>query len=254
MFFISSPLEQFQILPIIGINLGIFDFSITNASIILAIGLFSFIFVLYSLLSAQGNFYVAPNRIQYIVEVIYNVVYGLLNDNVGPVGKSFFPYVFTLFTFILISNIIGLVPYSFTVTSHLIVTFALALMTFIGINLICIREHGINILSLFLPPGSSMVLALLLVPIELVSYIFRPISLSVRLFANMMAGHTLLAVLAGFGWAMVNGSALIAPLHIFPVFVVFVLVFLETAVAIIQAYVFAILTCVYLKDALHPHH
>ena len=112
MFFISSPLEQFQILPIIGINLGIFDFSITNASIILAIGLFSFIFVLYSLLSAQGNFYVAPNRIQYIGEFIYYVVYGLLNDNVGPVGKSFFPYVFTLFTFILISNIIGLVPYS----------------------------------------------------------------------------------------------------------------------------------------------
>ena len=121
MFFLLSPLEQFQILPIISLNLSIFDFSITNASIILGIGLSSFIFVLYSLLSEKGNFYIAPNRIQYLVEIIYNVVYGLLNDNVGSVGKAFFPYVFTLFTFILISNIIRLVPYSFTVTSHLIV-------------------------------------------------------------------------------------------------------------------------------------
>jgi F-type H+-transporting ATPase subunit a len=103
MFFLSSPLEQFQILPIIPINIGIFDFSITNASIILAIGLGSFVFVLYSLLSEEGNFYIVPNRIQYIIEVIYSVVYGLLNDNVGSIGKSFFPYVFTLFTFVLIS-------------------------------------------------------------------------------------------------------------------------------------------------------
>jgi len=149
MFFLSSPLEQFQILPIIPIRLGIFDFSITNATIILAFGLGSFIFVLYSLLSNRGNFYVAPNRIQTLIETIYSVVYGLINDNVGPVAKSFFPYVFTLFTFILISNVIGLVPYSFTVTSHLIVTFSLALMTFIAINLICIREHGINIFLCF---------------------------------------------------------------------------------------------------------
>lgn len=253
MFFLSSPLEQFQILPIIGMNVGAFDFSITNATIILAIGLFSFIFVLYSLLSEQGNFYVAPNRIQYIIEVIYGVVYGLLNDNVGPVGKSFFPYVFTLFTFILISNIIGLVPYSFTVTSHLIVTFALALMTFIGINLICVREHGINILSLFLPPGSSMVLALLLVPIELVSYIFRPISLSVRLFANMMAGHTLLKVIAGFAYSMVlaGGGLLIA--HFIPLVILVLLMFLEFMVALIQAYIFTILTCLYLNDAINLH-
>jgi ATP synthase subunit 6 len=233
MFFLSSPLEQFQILPIIPINIGIFDFSITNATIILSIGLGSFIFVLYSLLSEEGNFYIVPNRIQYIVEVIYSVVYGLLNDNVGSVGKSFFPYVFTLFTFVLISNIIGLVPYSFTVTSHLIVTFALAFMTFVGINLICIREHGINILSLILPPGSSMVLALLLVPIELVSYIFRPISLSVRLFANMMAGHTLLKVIAGFAWTMMlaGGGLLIA--HTIPLAILVLLMFLELGVAAI---------------------
>jgi len=253
MLFFSSPLEQFQILPIIPIHIGNFDFSITNASIILVFGLGSFIFVLNSPFSAQGNFYVAPNRIQNIVEVIYSVVYGLLNDNVGSTAKSFFPYVFTLFTFILISNVIGLVPYSFTVTSHLIVTFALALATFIGINLICIREHGINILSLFLPPGSSMALALLLVPIELVSYIFRPISLSVRLFANMMAGHTLLKVIAGFAWTMMLAGGGFAIAHTIPLILLVILMFLEFGVAIIQAYVFTILTCIYLNDSINLH-
>jgi ATP synthase subunit 6 len=133
------------------------------------------------------------------------------------------------------------------------VTFALAFMTFVGINLICIREHGINILSLFLPPGSSMVLALLLVPIELVSYIFRPISLSVRLFANMMAGHTLLKVIAGFAWTMMlaGGGLLIA--HTIPLAILVLLMFLELGVAAIQAYVFTILTCIYLNDAIHLH-
>jgi len=252
MFFLASPLEQFQILPIIPIRLGIFDFSITNATLILAFGLFTFIFVLTSLLSKQGG-YVVPSRIQFIVETIYGVVYGLLNDNVGPVAKSFFPYIFTLFCFILISNVIGLVPYSFTVTSHLIVTFALALTTFIAINIICVREHGINILSLFLPPGSSIFLAFLLVPIELVSYIFRPISLSVRLFANMMAGHTLLKVIAGFAWSMMlaGGGLLIA--HLIPLSILVILMLLELGVAIIQAYVFTILTCIYLNDAIHLH-
>jgi len=253
MFFLSSPLEQFQILPLISLNLGNFDFSITNATIISAIGLLSFVYTLHSLLSANKTFFIVPNRIQYIIEVIYGVVYGLLNDNVGSVGKSFFPYVFTLFMFILISNIIGLVPYSFTVTSHLIVTFALALMTFIGINLICVREHGINMLSLFLPPGSSMVLAFLLVPIEIVSYIFRPISLSVRLFANMMAGHTLLKVIAGFAWTMMLAGGGLFVAHIIPLAILVVLMLLELGVAAIQAYVFTILTCIYLNDAIHLH-
>jgi|Transcript_7486 ATP synthase subunit 6 len=253
MLFFSSPLEQFQILPIVSIRLGIFDFSITNSSIILALGLSSFIYVLHSLLAKQGNFYVVPNRIQYILETIYSVVYGLLHDNVGPIGKSFFPYVFTLFNFILISNIIGLVPYSFTVTSHLIVTFALALMTFIGINLICIREHSINMLSLFFPPGSSIVLAFLLVPIEIVSYIFRPISLSVRLFANMMAGHTLLKVIAGFAWTMMLAGGGLFVAHVIPLAILVILMLLELGVATIQAYVFAILTCIYLNDAIHLH-
>lgn len=251
MFF--SPLEQFQILPIIPIYFGSFDFSLTNGAIISFIGLSSFFLALFSLNKKKNTFNLVPNRVQFLFETIYGVVFGLLNDNVGPIGKSFFPYIFTLFSFILISNIIGLVPYSFTITSHLIVTFALAFMTFVGINLVCIREHGINMLSLFLPPGSSMVLALLLVPIELVSYVFRPISLSVRLFANMMAGHTLLKVIAGFAWTMMlaGGGLLVA--HVIPLAILVLLMGLELGVAIIQAYVFTILTCIYLNDAIHLH-
>ena len=188
-----------------------------------------------------------------VVESIYAVTYSLLEDNVGKSAKSFFPYIFTLFTFIVISNVIGLVPYSFTITSHLIVTLSLALMTFIGINLICIREHGINMLSLFLPPGASLGLALLLVPIELVSYIFRPISLAVRLFANMMAGHTLLKVIAGFAWTMMLSGGVLLVAHLVPLFILVLLMGLELGVAIIQAYVFTILTCIYLNDAIHLH-
>jgi F-type H+-transporting ATPase subunit a len=122
----------------------------------------------------------------------------MLYDNLNTRGQQYFPFIFSLFMFVLLANLIGLIPYSFTITSHLIVTFALALMVFVGVNVICIKEHGFHMVSVFLPSGTSLGLALLLVPIELVSYIFKPISLGVRLFANMMAGHTLLKVIAGF--------------------------------------------------------
>lgn len=249
-----SPLEQFQIINILKLDILGFDFSLTNTAVFLAVGLFSFLFVAYSVLSKTGNFYIVPGRIQGVLESVYVVVYGLIHDNVGVVGKAFFPYVFTLFTFVLTLNIIGLVPYSFTVTSHLIVTFALALTTFIGINIICASKHGRNMFSLFLPSGSSLVLALLLVPIEIVSYIFRPISLSVRLFANMMAGHTLLKVIVGFAWTMMlTGNGLLLLGHLIPLIVLIALMFLETGVAIIQAYVFTILVCIYLNDAINLH-
>ena len=160
---------------------------------------------------------------------------------------------FTLFTFILISNLIGLVPYSFTSTSHLIVTFFLAAMTFIGINIIGGQTHGVHFFSLFFPPGSPLGLAPLLIPIEIVSYIFRPISLSVRLFANMMAGHTLLKVIGGFAWNMMSSSGLLFIAHFVPIFVLILLMGLELGVAIVQAYVFIILTCIYLSDAISLH-
>jgi len=251
--FLTSPLEQFQILPIVQLHLGVFDFSITNVTIILTVGIGSVVFALYSLLSDEGNFSVVPNRIQFVFEMFYDIIFNMLNDVLGTKGKTFFPYIFTLFTFVLTSNVIGLVPYSFTITSHLIVTFALAMMSFIGINIICVREHGMNFFTLFLPSGTGIGLALLLVTIELVSYLFRPISLSVRLFANMMAGHTLLKVIAGFAWSMMlaGGGLLIA--HVVPLAVLIILMGLELGVAIIQAFVFTILTCNYLGDAIKLH-
>jgi ATP synthase subunit 6 len=197
-----------------------------------------------------------PNFNIYVFENIYNIILNMVKENIG--GSSlrvvrFFPFILSLFLFVLIANLIGLIPYSSTVTSYLIVTFAMAIMVLIGVNMVAGRFHGLVYFGHFLPAGCPFALYPLIIPIEFISYIFRVVSLSVRLFANMMAGHTLLAVLAGFGWSMVNGGPIIFWFHVLPVFVVFVLVFLETAVAIIQAYVFTILTCMYLDEAINLH-
>jgi ATP synthase subunit 6 len=252
MFFLS-PLEQFQILPIISLRLGNFDLSFTNGNLIILIAIGSFFLLMNMLLSVNGSFYVVPSRWQIIIETFYETIANMLYDNLGTKGQQYFPFVFVLFMFVLLSNLIGLIPYSFTITSHLIVTFALALMVFIGVNIICIKEHGLHMVSLFLPPGTSLGLALLLVPIEFVSYMFKPISLGVRLFANMMAGHTLLKVIAGFAWSMMISGGLLFIAHIVPLLVLVLLVGLELGVAMIQAYVFTILTCIYLNDAINLH-
>jgi len=189
-----SPLEHFKIHHLFQHH----TILISNFNIFLILTLACLSFISFFLIVNKSFFSVIPSRIQAIFETIYSVIFSLLQDNVGNEGKNFFPFIFTLFIFILSLNLIGLIPYSFAVTSHLIVTFTFALMIFIGINIICINKHGMNMLSLFLPAGSSFLLAILLVPIEIVSYLFRPISLSVRLFANIMAGHTLLKVIAGF--------------------------------------------------------
>jgi ATP synthase subunit 6 len=181
----------------------------------------------------------------------------MVKENIGGNTKRsvrFFPFIFSLFIFILIANLIGLIPFSSTVTSYLIVTFAMAIMVLLGVNIIAGRFHGLVYFGHFLPSGCPFPLYPLIIPIEFISYVFRVVSLSVRLFANMMAGHTLLAVLAGFGWTMVTaGSTELLLAHPFPILVVFVLVFLETAVAIIQSYVFTILTCMYLDEAINLH-
>lgn len=197
-----------------------------------------------------------PNFNIFVFENIYNVILGMVKENIGgnlQRAVRFFPFVFSLFIFILIANLIGLIPYSSTVTSYLIVTFAMAIMVLLGVNIIAGRFHGLVYFGHFLPAGCPFALYPLIIPIEFISYVFRVVSLSVRLFANMMAGHTLLAVLAGFGWTMANASVTLLVIHPFPVLVVFVLVFLETAVAIIQAYVFTILTCMYLDEAINLH-
>ena len=237
-----SPLEQFEILPIFQI-----PFIFTNASLIIMIGFF-FVFVFYTI---KNKF--IPTRFQQIFEMIFNTTLELSYANIGKQGKHFVPLIFVLFFFILLCNLIGMVPYSFTLTSHLIVTFTLSLTIYIGFNIIGIQKHKINFLNLLLPSGSSIFLVPLLVPLELVSYIFRVISLPVRLFANMMAGHTLLKVIAGFAWAMLNVNSLIFMAHFIPLILLVILIGLEFGVAIIQAYVFTILTCMYINDALNLH-
>jgi ATP synthase subunit 6 len=256
--FLNSPLEQFQILPLVNLYFNGFDFSITNSVMISILALGSFLFIMNSLLiggstSSDSHYSIVPGRWQVMIEGLYEVIANMLRDIVGVRGEHYFPYVFALFTFILVSNLIGLVPYSFTSTSHLIITFFLAAMTFIGINIIGGQTHGVHFFSLFFPPGSPLAMAPLLIPIEIVSYIFRPISLSVRLFANMMAGHTLLKVIAGFAWNMMTSSGLLFIAHFVPIFILVLLMGLELGVAVVQAYVFTILTCIYLSDAINLH-
>jgi ATP synthase subunit 6 len=237
-----SPLEQFEILPIFQL-----PFVFTNASLILTTG-FIFIFIFFLI---KTKF--IPTRFQQIFETIFSITIELSYANIGKQGKHFVSLIFVIFFFILLCNLIGMVPYSFTLTSHLIVTFTLALTIYIGFNIIGIQKHKLKFLNLLLPSGASIFLVPLLVPIELVSYIFRVISLPVRLFANMMAGHTLLKVIAGFAWAMLNVNSFIFLAHFIPLLLLVLLVGLELGVAIIQAYVFTILTCMYINDALNLH-
>jgi len=177
----------------------------------------------------------------------------MIIESIGQNAKKYFSWVFFLFIILIIINLSGMVPYSFTVTSHLIITFWLGLSVFIGINIIGIRTHGINFLSLFLPSGVPLLLAPLLIMIEIISYFIRVVSLSVRLFANMMSGHILLKVLLGFAWTMMVANKILYIIHFIPLGIVFLLIGLEIGVALIQAYVFTILTCIYLNDAINLH-
>lgn len=246
-----SPLEQFAIISIIPFHLGNFYFSFTNSSLFmfLTTGIF---LTLFSLVTRDGGKLV-PSRWQSIVEMIYEFIANLIEEQIGNVGKKYFPFIFTTFTFILFSNLIGMIPYSFTTTSHFIVTFGVSVSIFIGVTIIGFQTHGIHFFSFLLPPGAPLGLAPFLVVIELVSYSFRAISLGVRLFANMMAGHTLVKILSGFSWAMLSAGGAISIAALVPFLVVFALTFLEVGVACLQAYVFTILICIYINDAIHLH-
>lgn len=251
----SSPLEQFEILPLISFYLGGLDFSITNEAVILfLIFFFSLTFISSVAKQSDSSLYIIPNRWQIVVGIIYKMILSMISDNIsGKKGQLFFPLVFSVFFYVANLNLIGLVPYSFTLTSHLIVTFALAIAIFLGINIICVRIHGLEFFSLFFPAGTSLVLGLLLVPIEVISYVFRPISLGIRLFANMMAGHTLLKVIAGFAWSLMGCTGILFLMHYIPLLILLPLFGLELAVGLIQAFVFSVLTCIYLNDAVNLH-
>lgn len=249
-----APLEQFQILAIIPIKLSFFDFSITNFFFINLLALITFISFIYYNNSLNNSFnestyFFSSNSWQKFIEFISEVPAQLVSDIItSKDNEKYFPVIAILFNFILFSNLIGLIPYSFTSTSHLIVTFMLSFSVFIGINIITFKKYGMQIFSLFLPANTSFFLALLLVPIEFISYLAKPISLGMRLFINLMAGHTLLKVIVGFSWSMLLLENFISFGLFLPLITLVVLFGLELGVALIQTYVFVVLTCIYIQD------
>ena len=244
------PLDQFKIEPLIPIHIGGVDASFTNSALLMCITV-----ALASLIVIWGSRgrALVPTRWQSLAEMSYEFIAGMIDDNVGHEGRDYFPFVFTLFMFILIGNLLGLIPYGYTFTGQIIVTFAMAAVVFIGVTIIGIARHGWHFLSFFVPHGVPFVLLLLLVPIEVLSYIIRPFTLSIRLFANMMAGHTMLAIFAGFVAPLLLAAGAIKAFAVVPLGVDILLIFLELLVAALQAYVFTILTCLYLRDAIHLH-
>jgi F-type H+-transporting ATPase subunit a len=244
----NSPLHQFTIETLVPIHIGGVDASFTNASLLMCLAvLASTAFVVLGMSGAK----LVPGRWQSMAELAYEFVANMVEENVGHEGKPYFPFLFSLFMFVLLGNLLGMIPFSFTFTSHIIVTFALAAVVFVGVTLIGIFKHGIKFLTLFAPHGVPTPLLILLVPIEVLSYFIRPFTLSIRLFANMMAGHTMLYMFASFvvPLAVIGyGVSGLGPLAM-DIF----LVLLEFLVAVLQAYVFTILSSLYLKDALHLH-
>ena len=244
------PLDQFKIEPLIPIHIGGIDASFTNSALLMVITVA--VASLVVIWGSRGRALV-PSRWQSLAEISYEFIAGMIDDNVGHEGRAYFPFVFSLFMFIFFGNLLGLIPYGYTFTGQIIVTFAMAAVVFIGVTIIGIARHGWHFLSFFVPHGVPLVLLFLLVPIEILSYIIRPFTLSIRLFANMMAGHTMLAIFAGFIAPLLLAAGAIKVFAVVPLAVDILLIFLELLVAALQAYVFTILTCLYLRDAIHLH-
>ncbi len=251
----NSPLEQFNLLPVFKVPFFGSFFTFTNQTFMILV-VFAYLYILIQSFSYKNtiSFKVIPNRWQLFLEKVYKLVLNIVRDNLDlGKGEPYFPYIFTIFVYILVFSGIGLVPYSYTITSQLIVTFTVALFTFIGLNIKGVQIHKMHFLSVFLPSGTSFYLGFLLMPIEFISHVFKPISLSIRLFANMMAGHALLKVMAGFSWILCGLGGGFILISLVPTAITFILLFLEAAVAVIQAFVFSILICIYLKDIIDLH-
>ncbi len=247
----EDPIHQFEIARLIPIEIGGMDFSFTNSSLFMVATAAVAGGFLFLTTSSRG---LVPGRLQSVSEMSYEFVASMLRDAAGTKGMKFFPLVFSLFMFILVANLIGMFPYFFTVTSHIIVTFALAMLVIGTVIIYGFYKHGLGFLKLFVPEGVPAVLVPLVVAIEIISFLSRPISLSVRLFANMLAGHITLKVFAGFITMMGAMGFVGAAGAILPLFMTIAITALEFLVAFLQAYVFAVLTCMYLNDAIHPGH
>ncbi len=245
----ASPLSQFEIKTILPIEVFGYDISFTNSSLAM---LATVLLIILFLSIGLKNSSIIPSKSQTLVELSYEFIASMIGDNIGKEGMKYLSFVFSLFMFILLGNLLGMLPYSFTWTSHIIVTFAISFFIFILVTFIAILKHGLfKFLGFFAPSGVPKAMLILLVPIEVISYLSRPVSLSVRLFANMMAGHTLLKVIGGFVFVLGANSFIIG--GALPVAFLIALTGLEIVIAFLQAYVFAILTCLYINDAIHLH-
>jgi len=245
-----DPIHQFNIDRLFDLRLGSVDASFTNSSLFMLI---VFMAITALMVLATNGRHIVPTRLQAAAEMAYEFVASTVRDTTGDAGMRFFPLVFSLFMFVLFSNLIGLIPGAYTVTSQIIVTFAFAALVIGTVIVYGVYKHGAHFLHLFVPSGVSPVLLPFIVLIEIISFVSRPISLSVRLFANMLAGHITLKVFGGFV-AMLLGAGAYAVISPLPLLAIVMLTAFELLVAFLQAYVFAILTCVYLNDAIHPGH
>ncbi|CAI8431522.1 MAG: F0F1 ATP synthase subunit A [SAR116 cluster bacterium MED-G04] len=245
-----SPVEQFTIKALLHLELLGYDVSFTNSA------LFMILAVLVStvyLTMAMRKREMVPGRLQASAEMLYEFVSDMVRSNAGSEGRPYFPFIFTLFIFLLFGNMLGLIPYSYTFTSQIVVTFVMAAIVFVGVTLVALIKHGMHFFSFFVPPGAPKALIPFLIIIEVISYFVRPVSLSVRLFANMLAGHTMLKVFAGLAVMITSAGGVAMAGSVLPFLALIGLTGLEVLVAGLQAYVFTILTCMYLNDALHLH-
>jgi len=245
---VAGPIEQFEIHPVVPIEIGGVDLSFTNSALwmVIATGVATLILTVGARRRA-----LVPGRMQLVAEMAYEFIANMIRDNVGDAGRRYFPYIFTLFMFILFGNLLGLIPGSFTYTSHIVVTAALAVTVIASVTAIGMARHGLHFLTLFVPSGVPVLMMPLMIPIEIISYLSRPVSLSIRLFANMMAGHTMIKVFAGF--VVPLGAVTLGLGGLAPIAMNVALTGFELLVAFLQAYVFTVLTCLYLNDALHLH-
>jgi F-type H+-transporting ATPase subunit a len=246
-----NPIEQFEISKIVTATIAGKDFSFTNSALymVIAAGLACALM----LIGSKGGDGI-PGRLQSLAEMAYEFVAGMVRSAAGEHGMVFFPMVFCLFLFILLCNLVGLIPHAFTVTSHIIVTVSLALLVFFTVVTVGIKENGLHFFKLFVPSGVPIYILPLVVMIEIISFLSRPLSHSVRLFANMLAGHITLNVFGGFVVMLLGAAGVVKVVAILPLAMTVGLDALELLVAFLQAYVFTMLTCMYLNDALHPGH
>lgn len=253
----ADPIHQFTITPLVDLNVAGVDISFTNSSLwmiiaaVLSIGLLSM---------ATRRKALVPGRLQVLSEMMYEFIANMIRENIGTAGRQYFPLVFTLFMIVLMGNLLGMIPYSFTYTSHIVVTLALALLIFFTILVIGVARHGLHFFGFLVPGGVPLWLYPLIVPIELISFLARPITLAVRLFANMMAGHLMLKVFAGFSVSML-AAGVAADMGVIgfgaglvPMLFNVILIGFEFLIALLHAYVFTVLACIYLKDTVELHH